>query len=180
MPQFFKGDTEELKFYNAGAPALAVITEERSEFYEGAFETFTLGEVIYDLALSPLVNAIPRNVFRTTFFSLFNSFQYAGTFESYLSVFRNVFGSTVDVTFTVPGPGQLNIDIVANGMELYDFIARGLVGTTMVTDNVVTQDGDQIVFQIIKGLNNQYEAETMLFEMVPGGIFTTITLNIEA
>jgi hypothetical protein len=84
------------------------------------------------------------------------------------------------VDFTVPAPGKLNIDIEAAGVELADFISRYIEDNTYLFDEVIDDEGDNIVFQSVKGFQSQYELEQMLFEMVPAGIFTTISLTIGA
>jgi hypothetical protein len=78
----------------------------------------------------------------------------------------------------VPAPGKLNIDIVAAGTALYDFIARIIVENEYQFDTIIDDEDDTIVFQAIKGFESQYELEQMLFEMVPAGIYTEITLTI--
>jgi len=178
MPQYFKGDATELKYYNSAAPVLDLLSAEKDDFFADAYECFILGEVLYDNALSPLSNAISRDIFRTSFSTIFDSFLVAGSFESYLTVFQNIFGSDVEVTFTVPAPGKLEIDIVAAGVELSPFVARYIEDNAYVFDNVVDDEGDQIVFQTVKGFESQYELEQMLFEMVPTGIYTVISLTV--
>lgn len=176
--QYFKGDDQELKFFAAGNPIATNLSAQLDQFFDGAYASFVLGELLYDTGRSPLANAIPREIFRESFAKIFDSFLLAGSFESYLTVFRNIFGEDVDVTFTVPAPGKLNIDIVAAGTALYDFIARIIVENEYQFDTIIDDEDDTIVFQAIKGFESQYELEQMLFEMVPAGIYTEITLTI--
>lgn len=178
MPQFFKGDETELKYYNSGAPILQTLSQQKTDFYEDAYGCFVLGELLYDNGYAPLSNAIPREIFRESYAALFESFVVAGTFEGYLSVFRQIFGPDVEVVFTVPGPGQLNIDITSAGVVLSPFITRYIENNAYVLDNIVDDEGDRIVFQTVKGFESQYELEQMLFEMVPDGIYTEIDLTI--
>lgn len=176
--QYFKGDATELKFYNSGAEILQNLNFEKENFFDEAYACFVLGELLYDSNRSPLANAIPRDIFREAFSTIFDAFLVAGSFESYMTVFRNIFGEAIEVTFTVPAPGKLNIDIVAPGTELYDFVARYISDNEFVTDEVVDDQDDNIAFQAIKGFESQYELEQMLFEMVPAGIYTEITLTL--
>ena len=115
-----------------------------------------------------------------SFATIFGSFLEAGSFETYLEVFRNIFGDSVEVTFAVPAPGKLTIDIVASGLALFDLIGRTIQDDTYVIDEIVDYDGNNIVGQSIKGFETQYELEQMLFEMVPAGIYTQITLTVGA
>jgi len=176
--EYFKGDATEQKFYNAGKPAFDAIDTQQAAFLSGAFSTAPLGELIFDSGRSPLANAINRDIFRLSFKEIFDSFVYAGAAESYLTVFRKIFGNDVEVTFTVPAPGKLTIDIVAEGVELTNFVGRYIEDNQYLFDEMITQDGDNIAFQTIKGFESQYELEQMLFEMVPAGIFTDINLTL--
>ncbi len=178
MTQFFKGDATELKYFDSAAPIVDLLGDQKTTFFDEAFECFVLGETLYDAGRAPLTNAIPRAVFRQSFAAIFDAFVSAGTFESYLTVFRAIFGEDVDVTFTVPAAGKLNIDIVASSEGLFDFIANSVVGSVFVEDEVVDESGDNIAFQTLQGLETEYEVEQMLFELVPAGIFTQISLSL--
>jgi hypothetical protein len=178
MPQFFKGDAQEKRFHNSVNPIVTALEGGKNDFYDQAYECFILGEVLYDTGRAPLANSIPREIFRESFSVIFESFLFAGSFESYLSTFRNVFGEDVEVTFTVPGPGQLNIDIVATGLALFDFMAKRIEDDSYVLDEVIDDEGDNIAFQAVKGFETQYELEQMLQEMVPAGIYADIDLTV--
>jgi hypothetical protein len=176
--QYFKGDDQELKVEASAAPILDLLSSEKSSFFAGAYDAAGLGGVIYDADRSPLANAIDRDIFIASFAEIFTAFTVAGSFESYISVFQKIFGSSVYVHFTVPAVGKLNIDIIASTVDLYNFVARSIVGNAYVFDEVVDYTPDNVAFQLFKGFQSQYELEQMLFEMVPAGIFTTITLTL--
>lgn len=181
FPQMYKnGDLVELKFLNSASDLLDVLGAERDDFFEGAYEADDLGRVLWDLDASPLSNAIDRDIFATSFAEIFDAFVVAGTAESYITVFKKIFGDDVVVEFTVPAPGKLAINIEAQGVELTNFISREISNDTYVFSNMITQAGENIVFQSIKGFTSQYELEQMLYEMVPAGIWTTITLTLGA
>lgn len=176
--QKFKGDDLELQMEAVGQPIMDSVEFQLDAFFDGAYEAMPLGDVIYESGRSPLANAIDQEIFRQSFPEIYDAFTVAGTFESYITVFKKIFGDTVEIDFTVPAPGKLNIDIVADEVELSNFISRTIFENLYVYDNIVTQDGDQIVFQSIKGFKTQYELEQMLHEMVPAGIFTNISLSL--
>lgn len=177
-PQFYKGDATEQKFFDSANPVLLNLETGKNEFFEGAYQCFMLGQILYDSGRAPLANAIPREIFRESFAAIFGSFLEAGSFETYLDVFRNIFGDDVEVTFTVPAPGKLNIDIVAAGLAIFDLVGRTIQDNSYIIDEIVDYDGNNVVGQSIKGFETQYELEQMLFEMVPAGIYTQISLTI--
>jgi len=180
IPQLFKGDDIEKKFVAVATPMSDILLAQKQLFLEEAFSTFILGEVLWDTKRAPLTNAIRRDIFREAFSAIFEAFYTIGSFESYLLVFRKVFGDDVEVEFVVPAPGKLEINILAAGIELSDFVARYISNDAYIFDEVIDDEGDNIVFQGIKGFTSQYELEQMLFEMVPDGIFTDIDLTLGA
>jgi len=177
--QFYKGDEQEIKFYNSGAGAMDSMELSIDAFFEEAFSCFVLGDLIWDSGRSPLSNAIPKEVFREAFPVIFETFLEAGSLEGYLTIFRNIFGDTVDVTFTIPAPGKLLIDIVAAGVVINNLVSRYIINNQYAFDELITQDGlDELVVQSVKGMESEYEVEQMLFELVPSGIYTQISLTI--
>lgn len=177
--QTFKGDGVELNFYEVGRELFDELSFQRDIFFNEAYECYELGQMIWENQFSPLANAIRDEVFRASFSSIFESFTFAGSLESYLTVFRNVFGDDVDVTFTVPDPGKLQIDIVASSVQLDVFISRYIENNEYFFDEMIDDENDTIVFQSFKGLESEYELNQILFEMVPAGIYTEITLTID-
>lgn len=178
MAQFFKGDDFEKKFYNSVVTPSSNLEIQLDLFFANCFTCFVLGDVLYDTGRAPLANAIPKEIFRESFSDVFDAFVVSGSLESYLTVFRKIFGQTVDVEFTIPSPGKLQIDITGTGFELSPFVARHIESNEYVFDNMITEDVDQIVFQTVKGFQSQYDLEQMLFEMVPDGIYTEINLSV--
>lgn len=176
--QQFKGDAVELKFTAVGQAVSDPLSLQKELFFEDAYNCQELGIVLYDNNLAPLANAISRDIFKESFSTVFDQFLSAGSAESYLFIFRKIFGDDVEVTFGVPAPGKLTIDITAIGVEENNFGARRVVNNEYVIDDVVDYDEDNIVFQTLKGFQSQYELEQMLFEMVPDGIYTVITLTL--
>lgn len=178
MQKFKETDLTEDKFINVLDPILGTLSSQKDLLYEGAFGAFPLGAAIYTTKRAPLTNAIKKEIFEEAFSEIFEAFIAGGSFETYLTVFRKIFGEGVEVEFTVPAPGKLIIDIEAEGVVLSDFAARRIVDNAYVNDEVIDDEGDNIALQTVKGFESQYELELMLFEMVAGGIFTQISLTI--
>jgi hypothetical protein len=176
--QNFKGDALELQMEAVVEPIIEQVGIQKDSFYNEAYEAAPLGDLLWTSQRSPLANAILQDIFRNAFKQIFDAFVEAGSFESYLIVFRKVFGDDVIVEFTVPAPGKLEIDIEATGVEISQFVSRYIEDNEYFFDHIVDDVGDNICFRTVKGFETQYELEQMLFEMVPGGIFTTISLTI--
>lgn len=177
--QKFKGDALENKIIEIIDPALVLISMDKSEFFQEAYDCQVLGDVLFDLNAAPLANAIIKRVFRQSFNEIFQNFESAGTFPTYIAVFKKVFGDTVSVEFEVPSPGVLNIDIEAEDLELYNIVAKFVENNQFIFHNIVSQDGlYNIVGSKVKGLTTEYELVQMLYELVPAGIKANITLTV--
>lgn len=176
--EFFKGDDQEVKFYEVSTPMQEQIKLQKNLFFDEIYEARRMGELIYDSNRSPLANVIDREIFVSAFKEIFDAFVVAGTFEGYLTVFRKIFGSGVVVEFEVPAPGKLNIDIEAAGVELSTLLSRTIVDNEYIFEPITDHEGNPIEVQTLKGFTSQYELEKMLFEMVPGGIYTVISLTL--
>jgi len=178
MPEFFKGDDLENKYFNVGSNLFDQIETEKTSFFNDCYENKLLGEIIHKSKIAPLSNAIPLDVFKDSFNAIFNIFLEAGSFEGYLTVFKAIFGPDVDVTFTVPAPGKLGIVIEAQGLLTFNLAARKIVSDAYVFEPLVDHNDNNIVVNFIRGLSSQSEVEIMLNELVPQGVWTDIDLTI--
>ncbi|MGN1058374.1 MAG: hypothetical protein ACI4Q7_03370, partial [Candidatus Avelusimicrobium sp.] len=93
MPEYFKGDDAEKKIVAGANSLFQVLGGEMRLFLQNAYKGEGLGRVLYDAEMAPLVNVLPRDTFAGTMNALLENFQQAGTFESYISVFKTIFGA---------------------------------------------------------------------------------------
>ncbi len=175
---YFKGDALEIQMAAVPSTIVDQVSLQKDLFLESAYECKSLGDLIYEEERSPLANAIDQDIFRSSFKDIIEAFIEGGSFESYLTVFRKIFGDDVEVEFTVPAPGKLIIDIVAAGLELSDSLARYIDNNEYAFDEIIDDEDDNIAFRTILGFESQYELEKMLHEMVPAGIYTEISLTV--
>lgn len=179
MIQYFKrNDDLEKKVADCFDPILTSLSLERTDFYDGANAAQPLGEVLKNLKRDPMVGVISDEVYVTSFSAIHELFTRPGTFEFYLQLFRKIWGDSVDVEFTVPSPGVLNINIEAVEAISYRFIARRIVDNAYIYEPVIDDVGDNIVFQGTIGLKTQAEVDLLMKEISPANIFTTATLVV--
>lgn len=178
MTQRFKeNDVTESQVYNIFLGTLESLGVDRDTFFEEAFETYGLGEVLYDLRKDPLADVITREVYRTSYPAIHELFTAPGTFEFYLSVFRKTFSEDTEIEFKIPGPGQLEIEINALNLEEFNILAREIVGGVYVYHTLVTSDfNEPIVAQGVTGIKTQSEIEGLLAEISAYGVYTTVKL----
>jgi hypothetical protein len=178
MQKFKPNDPIESKFIGAALAIFNNAINQRASFFNGAYSTYHLGDILVNTNRAPLTRAIKQEIFREAFKEIFEAFISGGTFESYLTVFRKIFGESVSVEFIVPAPGKLIINIESDGVLLSNLMARYIENNEYFFDELVDDEGNNIVLQTVKGFETQYELEQMLFEMVPGGIYTEISLTV--
>lgn len=181
MTQRFKeNDATEMQVANLFLPTLAALGADRDTFWAEAFACYLLGDSLYDLDRDPLVGVITREVYRTSFPAIHDLFTRPGTFEFYLAVFRSIFTDDTDVEFTIPGPGQLVIDVQAVTSENFFILARRIVDDAYIYENLVTSDlNEPIMAQGFKGPKTESEIRGLISEISAYGVFTTVNL-IEA
>lgn len=177
MQRFKENDPTESDVYGLFLPSLEALGLDRNSFFTDAYLCTDLGGVLYDLERDPLVNVVSRAVYRDSFPALHDLFTRPGTFEFYLALFRKIFADDADITFTIPGPGQLNINVEAITEQNFNLMARRIESLVYIYEQVITSDtSDKIQVQGIRGIKTQAEMDSLTVEISVYGIFTTITL----
>jgi hypothetical protein len=176
--EYFKNDDLEQKIIAACQSLFSGINTGIDDLEENCFSCYKMGELLFDNNRMPLTNVIKRDIFIYCFEQIFEAWQFCGTFESYLTVFKKIFGEGSTVDFTVPGAGQLEIEIIATETDEFNAVFREVLNEVYIYDNFVTQDDDKIIFRSVLGIESQYELEKVLFSLVPNGVYTTISLTI--
>lgn len=178
MQLFKENDELEQKMAEVIGTVADSYTLQKQLLFAGCYDCAALGDALFESDRAPLTNAIIQTIFRDSFNQIFQSFAVAGTFESYILVFKKIFGDDVVIEFSVPNPGELHINIEATGLEISNFVERLVENNAYVYNEVMTQDGYNIAFRTIKGFQTQYELDLMLHEMVPAGVYTVISLTV--
>lgn len=178
MQAFKENDPKELKVRSSFDPALTLISNNRSEFYSGAYTSHGLGKVLFDLKNDPMARVLDEETFLESFPAFHELFTRPGTFEFYLQLFRSIWGDQVDVEFVTPNPGCLEINISALSSRKDSFGAREVSGNAYQYHEVSDHDGDIIAFQTSQGIKTQQEVDRMIAELHPQGIYLTINLLI--
>lgn len=176
--QNFKGDELELKFLECIRPITSILSLDKNDFLADAYDCELLGNMIYNLQNAPVVKNVVREVFRKSFNEVFKSFESAGSFETYISVFTKIFGEDVIVEFVEEDFGHLIINITATTIDLVNIEVRELVAEEYFSDILVDDLNENILFKVFKVVASQYEIEQMLYEMVPMGVFVEINLSV--
>lgn len=174
--QKFKNDYEENSIIRALTPISTAQNTELVNMYNGEYDCYKLGEVLYDNQISSMSKGIAKEIFVKCFNTLFSYWQQAGTYESYLYVFKKIFGEDSVIEFTNIAPGNLQIDITTSSTELTDW-TRQAIGVE--TDNTITDETlAAIQFQIQIGIIDFYYVQEVLNSLVPAGVFVDINFTV--
>lgn len=178
MKPFRENDADEATATAIAMPTLTALGVDRTTMFNECFACYLLGDVLYDLGRDPMSDVITREVYRTSFPAIHDLFTRPGTFEFYLSVFRKIFPDDVDVEFTIPAPGKLEITISSLTLEEFGLLVRQIVDDVYVYSTLVTSDtNDPIVGHGTKGIKTQSEMEGLIVEISAYGVYTTVILE---
>lgn len=147
--------------------------DQMSYFFDEAYNTYGLGEIMYDPAYTDLTKAISKEVFLKSFNLIFQSFERVGTFENLISIIKVMFGNDAGIVFEKDdaAPGRLGIHISQKKINDSYWITKN------DANRLITAEGDYLVFN--EFLNEIYldELKKLFAQLVPAGINFTITVN---
>jgi hypothetical protein len=178
LQRFKDNDITEAKVIEVAMPTLELIGSNLDDFWQGAFTSYLLGEVLYDLDRDPMSGVISRTIFRQIFPEIHQIFTRPGTFEFYLTIFRAIWGEDVEIEFVVPDEGRLQINASNLPIEEFNLLLREIVSDEYVYSELVDHAGDFIMLQDKAGIKNQSELDALINEISPAGIFTETTLTL--
>jgi hypothetical protein len=170
----FKGDETELKFEAAGQPALDQISISLDDFYANSFEASPFILMLYDQKRVPFYDRVKRIAFVEFYKEILKRFPVVGTFDTYLFVLGAIFGSVSDIRFDVPLPGVLYVDVNSASNLEFDFIGRDAEGNIF---EMIDDQGYNIAFRGISGIETAYDLELLFSEIMPAGISPHVSLS---
>jgi hypothetical protein len=179
IQKFKPNDDREEKVIDAFLQVIEPIEDGFDSFYAGAYSTYSLGDVMFALQRDYIASAISQELYRIAFYKIHELGDRIGTFETYLEIFRAIWGDDVEIVFSSPAPGILNINAGNLGVALYQWVAERIEGMSFVFDPVVdheTPTPDNIVFQSTIGINVQEGMNRFIKMISVHGITTTCTL----
>lgn len=177
MTQTLKGDPIELQMIAAASPAFDLCSASLDSFYDGSLTASPFLLMLYDQGRMPFSERVPRDSFVAFLSQALAYFPFTGTFESYLFILQAVFGDGSGVQFDVPGPGQISMLVNAASSLEFSFAATEFVDGAFVDSDLVSWDGEILIFTSVSGINSQYALSQLMAELIPAGIFPSLTLS---
>ncbi|MDR2426816.1 MAG: hypothetical protein LBD46_06550 [Endomicrobium sp.] len=169
--QLFRKEKDDISNYKIWKACNDYTLANLRTYFENAYSSQGLGEIIYDGQYIEISKAIRRDIFLQSFDTIMQSLDKTGTFEMLITIIKAIFGADAGITFNMTSPGVLEIDIEQHSSDVSNWIAKD-------GENIITIDGDNLIFQIF--INQIYIDEVInLFNqfLKPAGIvyFMNIT-----
>ena len=169
--QYFKGDDIEIKLSGSAQAVFQNLQTELTAWFNDAYNSAGLGAILYDNNLVPLSQTIARDVFIKNYGEILRRWEYVGSFESYLYVFMQIFGSQTQITFEKLAPGALKIYIVTDQTGFINWL-------TQQGQEIRTQSGQPLMFKQVLGIENFYEVQGVLDSLNPAGIYLEVDFRL--
>lgn len=137
MTQLFKLNEENRKFFEIMKNAKAMTTSsDLVQMYNEVVGSRALGEVIFDNGFVDFGFEIGREFFVDNYLSIIEAMTKPITLPSYRILIKALLGEEVEVTFDIPKPGHLIVNVIE---QMEDFGLKSLAGEglmfTITTNN---------------------------------------------
>jgi hypothetical protein len=173
-PEKFKGDPTELKFDNAGRPAMDLIGRDLDDFFNGCYEANPFLLQLYDDRRIPFADRIKREAFLAFIKELFSRYGFVGNVDTHLFVLRAIFGELSEIFFSLPNPGHLELDINATSSLEIEFMGRDLSNDFF---NITDHLGNDLMFRALPGIETSAQLALLFSEIMPAGVYYDISLT---
>lgn len=182
MTQYFD-ETDALEARQASIiiEVLESIERDLTEFFNEAYQTASLGDVLYLLDRDPMAGKLLNEYYRTAYPAIHEMFTRPATFDFYVDLIRAVWGEDTPIEFSRPSPGVLDIKVSSQSLQPQVFQARRIEDDTYIYEDVVTSgdDPEEILFQTAQGIKTQAEADLLISEVAAAGYVTNIELEVD-
>lgn len=169
--QLFDEKIETEKFYNSFLGVFNYLEVQRNRFYDNCYFVNALADFLYGSV--PASQAMPIEEWRMSFNHIIQAFNLSGTYETYITMFKGLFGNNALITFEILNPADLKItiDISSGGgaSQEDEFI-------TELEDVVTTDELEAIVFIKILEQINDADLQSVLQATTPVGIKVTFDI----
>jgi hypothetical protein len=175
--QNFKGDETELKLKSVAMPAFNLTLNSLNDMFENASNSEVFLLSLYDEGRMPYAQRVKREVFVPFIRKALENFPFVGTFDSYIFILREIFGADSDLFFEISDPGKFSVSVNASVDILFEAIAREHDNGVYTFFDLITSDGDNLVYKGLSGIETEAELYLLFAEIMPAGIVPTISLD---
>ncbi len=171
MTQFVDKSEDELKFYNLFNIMLNQTKIDIESYYETAYQSKTLGNILYEEKLMPIYKILPKKTFIKAYSAIIEGQKTFGSINSYIKILYAIFGENAEIVISKENPLHIKIVVTAYPQELYLWKVRNQ------SKNIITKDGKAIIFkQLLGGVTNR-ELMQVLKSITNAGTHVEFILN---
>lgn len=171
--QFVDKGEDELKFYEVFSAMLEKTKVDIQAYYETAYQSKTLGNILYDEKLMPIYKILPKKAFLRAYQEILEGEKTLGSVGAYLKILYALFGGSAEIIISKENPLHIKIKVTAEPQELFKWKVRHQ------QKYVTTKDGKIIIFKrLLGGLTNR-ELQQILKATTKAGTFVEFSLNEE-
>lgn len=144
-----RDDIFENKFINVWLSLWNQTLADLQNYYNLAYESRGLGQIIFDNDLADIAKIISRDLFVKTYWQIFREQAKNGTIDAHLYILYSIFGGDATIMVENPAPLHTIFHIATNSIELNQW-------KTTQGDNMVTTAGDYLKFRsLLQDLSNE-------------------------
>ncbi|UKA23395.1 hypothetical protein IHC92_20805 [Photobacterium damselae subsp. damselae] len=176
MTQLFKDDAENKLFYSIMQKAKdRILIQDLILMNKDIIGSKALGYVLYDSNVLDVGFEIDREFFATHYVSIFEAMAANGVRESWITLIKALLGEKTEITFEIPNPGHLRINI----KEDIENSTYGLVFETDKPIGALAQTAGLNSGIIMRTVGSNYtinQARNVLENLAVDGVFTEFNL----
>lgn len=173
MTQFVDKSEDELKFWRIFNKVLSDTKVDITDYYETAYQSKALGEILYDQKLMPIYKTLEKSLFLKAFSEILEGEKTLGSYNAYLKILYAIFGKDAEITITKVSPAHIKIDIQAPIQVHYVWKVRKHPRV------IVTNEGKYLVFKKILAEVTSRDLLQILKSTTKAGTYIEFTLNRE-
>lgn len=176
IPQYFKGDANEIKMDTVGSEIMDISGHALDQFFDEGFLAADFLLMLYDEGRMPFSDRIPREAFIAFLVECIANANFIGTYESYIFLIQSIFGADSIIFFEETDPGVLTMTVSASNSVTFEWVGREFNGVSYDSIEMVDDTGDRLAFSGFPGIDSEAELQQLLAEFIPAGIWADISL----
>lgn len=201
MTQLFKNNDDNEKFHQIWKKVKTDLTASELLKMKGEIiGSKALGYALFDIGVFDVGFELDREFFAENYLVILEALSRPITFDSYIIIIKALLGENVSVSFSVPSPGHLIINITETALEfgLTDSDGAGVLATlignlgagwaTQHGTGIETLQGTGITFRkfsdygiLVNSVISPYtleQARVVLESLITSGVFTEYNFNV--
>jgi hypothetical protein len=138
--QLFRKEKDDISNFNIWSTCNDLTLRGLKDFFSDAYNTVSLGEILYDNKYIELSKAVKKEMFSKIYNVIFSSFAKLGTYESLITIIKSVFGEDAKIKFENSNACELHISVGQHGIDSVNWVTKD-------GKNIVSKSGANLIFQ---------------------------------